>query len=153
MVKYRLISELSKATMEQGDSGENLVKLDTREELEEFLNKIFNIDGKRTRREDVFRGLQMYDNKLVQYLEFHVAYHGGQAESLGFAKIIAKVLRRWTTEEYRRDAITDEELAEEISIACSAGGKRQRLIPDHLVEGMVQQFRSTYDAALQLLDG
>jgi hypothetical protein len=94
----------------------------------------------------------MYDDKLLQYLELYVAYHGGQAESLGFAKIIAKVLRRWTTEEYQRVAISEEELAKEISIACS-GGKRQRLILDHLMQGMVQQFRSTYDAALEILDG
>jgi hypothetical protein len=153
MVKYRLISELSKATMEQGASGENLVQLDTREELEEFLDKILRIDGKRTRREDVFRNLDMYDDKLLQYLELYVAFHGGQEDSLGFAKIIAKVLKRWTTEEYQRDAITEEELAKEISIAIFSGGKRQRLIPDHLMQGTVQQFRSTYDAALEMLDG
>jgi hypothetical protein len=155
MVKYKQLSEIMNATMKQGSASVEETSLQWSlncADLQLFFDKIGKIDWRKSRREDVFRGLDMYHPDLLQYLDLYVFFHSGNGARAGFSKVMAKVLISWTTEEFQKSSALSEEV-----LAAEMTGRLQKhhqpLIPDSLVQGMMPKIRSTYDAAVDMVEG
>lgn len=152
MVKFKQLSEVMNAAMKQGSAAMILIQLNNRNDLLDFFDKIGEIDWRKSRREDVFRGLDMYPPDLLQYLDLYISFHSGIGTRAGFSKVIAKVLRSWTIEDFQQSsALSEEVLAAEMTRRFQK--HHHPLIPDSLVQGMMPKIRSTYDAAVDMVDG
>jgi hypothetical protein len=131
----------------------SVVKLDTTEKLQAFVESLPGKMPGRPRRTEILKKMAAYDKDALQYFELLATASEGRQLGRGFCKVVAVLLRGWASEETQADQMSVDEVEKALLAAWASNnaGMKTSMIPASLRAGMKQEFRKTLEAAEKVL--